>query len=187
MIQQNYLALFRNFIRSKKSLLRKHYLKMSGLAIKGGGNIGKISCKWPKCVEIGSECYIEDGVQFRIAHPFAGTNSISIGDRVFIGEYCQLNCVTKIIVGNDTKIAANTIIVDVSHEIGRHTTINKQPSFGQEIIIGNDVWIGAGAIILKGVVIGNGSVIGAGSLVNKSIPPYQVWAGSPARFIRHRE
>jgi acetyltransferase-like isoleucine patch superfamily enzyme len=180
------LALFRKFVKNKINFLRRCYFQILGLNINKDSTLGKISCDWPGCVQIGIGCHIENWVQFRIAHPFSGTNLISIGNRVFIGEYCQFNCVTKITIGNDTMIAANTTIVDVSHGIDKRTAINKQPSFGNEIVIGNDVWIGAGCIILKGVVIGDGSVVGAGSLVNKSIPPYQIWAGSPARFIRDR-
>lgn len=36
------------------------------------------------------------------------------------------------------------------------------------------------------MTIGDGAVIGAGSVVNKDIPPYQVWAGVPVRFICNR-
>ena len=53
-----------------------------------------------------------------------------------------------------------------------------------EIHIHDNVWIGFNCIILKGVTIGEGSVIGAGSVVTKSVPPFSVYAGNPARFIR---
>ena len=55
-----------------------------------------------------------------------------------------------------------------------------------DISIGNDVWIGYGVKIFKGVTIGNGAVIGACSLVNKSVEPYTIAAGTPARPIRKR-
>ena len=54
------------------------------------------------------------------------------------------------------------------------------------INIGDDVWIGADVKILDGVSIGKGAVIGAGSTVTKSIPDYEVYAGSPAKKILSR-
>ena len=53
-------------------------------------------------------------------------------------------------------------------------------------IIGADVWIGANAVILSGVTVGNGAVIGAGSIVTHDVPPYEIWAGNPAKKIRNR-
>ncbi len=52
--------------------------------------------------------------------------------------------------------------------------------------IGNDVWIGSRTMIKGGVTIGDGAIIGMGSIVTKDIPPYEIWAGNPARFIRKR-
>lgn len=54
-----------------------------------------------------------------------------------------------------------------------------------KVTIEHDAFIGAGCIILKGVTIGACSIVGAGSVVTKSIPPGQVWAGNPAKFIRN--
>lgn len=52
--------------------------------------------------------------------------------------------------------------------------------------IGPDVWIGANAVIKSGITIGCGAVIGAGSVVTHDVPPYEMWAGNPARRIRDR-
>ena len=52
--------------------------------------------------------------------------------------------------------------------------------------IGNDVWIGSGVLIKSGINIGDGAIIGAGSIVTHDVPPYEIWAGSPARLIRKR-
>ena len=52
--------------------------------------------------------------------------------------------------------------------------------------IGNDVWIGSNCLIKAGVKIGNGAVIGMGSVVTHDVPPYEIWAGNPARLIRKR-
>ena len=57
---------------------------------------------------------------------------------------------------------------------------------GYQIIIGNDVWIGSNVLILGGCEIGDGAIIAAGSVVTMSVPPYQIWGGVPAKFIRNR-
>jgi len=53
-------------------------------------------------------------------------------------------------------------------------------------VIENDVWIGMGCYVKAGVTIHTGAVVGMGSVVTHDIPPYEIWAGNPARFIRKR-
>jgi acetyltransferase-like isoleucine patch superfamily enzyme len=44
--------------------------------------------------------------------------------------------------------------------------------------------VGSNATIMCGVTIGDGAVVGAGSVVTKNVPPGEIWAGNPARFLR---
>lgn len=55
-----------------------------------------------------------------------------------------------------------------------------------DVYIGKGAFIGAGSIICNSVTIGENSIIGAGSIVTKDIPPMQVWAGNPAKYIKDR-
>ncbi len=55
-----------------------------------------------------------------------------------------------------------------------------------KVKICDNVFIGMNVIICNSVTIGEGAIVGAGSIVTKDIPPYQVWAGNPARFIKER-
>ncbi len=43
--------------------------------------------------------------------------------------------------------------------------------------------IGVNATILCGITIGEGALIGAGSVLTKDTPPYEIWAGNPAKKI----
>jgi virginiamycin A acetyltransferase len=54
------------------------------------------------------------------------------------------------------------------------------------ITIGHDVWIGQDVSIMPGITIGTGSVIAANSVVTKSVMPYEIVGGNPAKLIRMR-
>ena len=88
----------------------------------------------------------------------------------------------NVYIGNNVTITAGTKILthylDPSAK-GRKFRIG-------EVHIEDDVFIGVNVIICNSVTIGKGAIVGAGSVVTKDIPPYQVWAGNPARYIKER-
>ena len=53
-------------------------------------------------------------------------------------------------------------------------------------MLGNDVWIGQECVIMPGVRIGDGAIVAACSVVVRDIPPYTVFGGNPAKFIKNR-
>lgn len=55
-----------------------------------------------------------------------------------------------------------------------------------DIVIESDVWIGRNVTILSGVHIGRGTTVGAGAVVTKSLPPYCVAIGIPAKPIKFK-
>ena len=67
----------------------------------------------------------------------------------------------------------------------RHFSQNQFEEY-QKTVVGNDVWVGSRCIIKGGVTIGDGAIIGMGSVVTHDIPPYEIWGGCPAHFIRKR-
>jgi acetyltransferase-like isoleucine patch superfamily enzyme len=62
----------------------------------------------------------------------------------------------------------------------------KRPEDDRDVVIEDDVWIGSRAIVLKGVTIGRGAVVAAGAVVTKSVPPYAIAAGTPAKVLKFR-
>jgi acetyltransferase-like isoleucine patch superfamily enzyme len=98
--------------------------------------------------------------------------NLSVGEKTFIGTV-ELALHDKIQIGNNVCINDGVKILTASH--WRHV---KAP-----VIIGDYAWIATNAILLPGVTIGKGGVVGAGAVVSKSVDPYQIVAGNPAKPI----
>jgi len=122
---------------------------------------GVIMC-YPYRLSIGYNVFVNRGVYI------TARAEISIGDNVIIGPYAVINSGCHLYKSKDI------LIRDQGHKLG-------------PISIGNDVWIGAHSVVLPGVTIGEGAVIGAGAIVTRSVPPYAVAVGVPAKVIRYRE
>lgn len=100
-----------------------------------------------------------------------------------VGKYCSLSSPIFIYLGGNhrTDWVTTFPFPDFnSNAVGR-TDASKG-----DVIIENDVWTGANVTIMSGVTIGNGAVIGANSTVTKSVPPYSIVAGNPARVKKYR-
>lgn len=130
-----------------------------------------------KCL-IGSDSTIEDFSTIN-----NGVGDIVIGERTRIGMSNVL--IGPVTIGNDVMFAQNIVVSALNHSF---EDISLPPSLQKvttaEIVIDDEAWIGANAVITAGVRIGKHSVIGAASVVTKSVPPYSVAVGNPARVIR---
>lgn len=113
---------------------------------------------------------------------------LTIGDNVGISSSC-LWIYDYLIIGNNTKIGADTIILDSdAHSLDyqiRMTTDDRKKCISKGINIGNNVLIGTRSIILKGVTVGDRTIIGSGSVVTKSIPSDCIAAGNPCKVIKY--
>jgi acetyltransferase-like isoleucine patch superfamily enzyme len=113
--------------------------------------------------------------------------SISIGSNSSINDNCVIYGMGGLVIGNDVRIAAHTVIVSGNHNFDDpDTPIRLQGVTFAPISVGDDTWIAANVTILAGVEIGNGCVVGAGAVVTKSLPAYSIAVGNPARIIRKR-
>lgn len=121
--------------------------------------------------------------------------SIRNAQNIYLGENVRITmdcCIwpgdeAKIIFGDNVLVGPGVKMMATNHG----TKLEEGPMVFQErmqadIIIGNDVWIGSNAVILKGVTIGDGAIIAAGAVVTKSVDPYAVVGGCPAKFIKFR-
>jgi len=100
---------------------------------------------------------------------------------VHVGKYCAIGDGLRLISSNHS-LQQITLQNKLQHQLTGGSAVGVK----RGITIGHDVWIGDGVMIMPGVEVGNGAVIGAGSVVTKSIVPYSVVAGNPAREIKQR-
>ncbi len=123
---------------------------------------------------------------------------VELGRYSYIGYDCFM---VNVSIGKFCSIANRCCIGGAAHPLDR---VSSSPVFhaGKNImgknfatfpiiqtpqtVIENDVWLGMGVYVKAGVTIHNGAVIGTGSVVTHDVPPYEIWAGNPARFIRKR-
>jgi acetyltransferase-like isoleucine patch superfamily enzyme len=119
---------------------------------------------------------------------------MTYGGTISIGSNCSINPYSIIYghgngvtIGNNVLIAGQTMIIPANHNFENvQIPINQQGTSSKGIKIHNDVWIAAGCKILDGIEIGEGAIIAAGSIVNKSVDPYTIVAGVPAKFVKKR-
>lgn len=132
-----------------------------------------------KNIKIDNEVYIHENVLIR------SNVKIQIGEKTTINRNTCI--LANVVIGKECSIAPNVIMVGSNHLFKDPTTsIKSQGSELLGIIIEDDVWIAANVTILDGVTIGKGSVVAAGAVVNKSVPPYTIVGGVPAKEIGKR-
>lgn len=134
---------------------------------------------------IGEDCYLAE-------------NATVVGD-VVMGKGCSVwfnavlrGDVNSIRIGNHVNIQDGSVLHTLYQksvvEIGDYVSIGHNVTIhGAKI---NDyALIGIGAILLDFAEVGEGAIVAAGSLVlsNTKIPPYTIWGGVPAKFIKNAE
>ena len=101
-----------------------------------------------------------------------------------IGAYCSIAADVAIFLGGEHH--PEWVTTYPFGALWREHEHPEQPKSRGDVTIGNDVWIGREAMIMSGVTIGDGAVVGARALVAKSVPPYTIVGGNPAKPIRPR-
>jgi len=147
-------------------------------------------------------------------HPHALVESPHIGDRTRVWAYAHIlpgavigadcNICDHVFIENDVKLGDRVTVkcgvqlwdglrVEDDVFIGPNATFtndrfprNRQPPVKYpETYIRTGASIGANATILPGITIGQHGMVGAGAVVTRSVPPFSVVVGNPARIERY--
>lgn len=170
-----------NGVKTGKNLIVRGFMK---ILITRNGN-----------VKIGDNLRVNSGNNYNVIGrqqktTFWVEGNLTIGDHVGMSSTAII-CNHSITIGNHVTIGGNTVIYDTDfHSLDpqlRAKGDDRKNAKKKPVIIKDNVFIGAHSTILKGVTIGSNAIIGACSVVTKNIPPNEIWAGNPARYIKSIE
>ena len=142
--------------------LKSCFLKLRGAKI--GKRVNFYPHTW---INTGENLNIGDDVNFSYGVLVTTGGGVTIGDRVLIGYRSQ------ILSGNHHIPPKPERIHGSGHDM-------------KPVVIENDAWIGGNCIVMPGVTIGEGAIIAGGSVVSKSVAPFSIVGGIPAKLIRER-
>ena len=154
------------------------HLPMSGARISFGARRFRQFCAHLILDDCGKWVNIDKGVTF--------ATDIKLGNGSGIGANCSIP--TGVSIGENVMMGIDILMFTNEH--GHDDITVPMSAQGRTpvtpIVIEDDVWIGSRSLIMKGVHIGHGAIIAAGSVVTKDVPAYEIWGGTPAKFLRSR-
>lgn len=191
-----------------RSLSWPSLLGACGKGTQFGANI---SLMHPHRITAGKRCVFGDNCILDARTPEA-ERAIQIGDDVILSHGVMISAIGgEITLGSKIGLGAYTIIRSTKSnpvEIGDYCAIGPHcyicgggnyntsrldipiSQQGHQVMGGsrieNGVWLGAHVSVLGGVTIGHDSIIGTGAVVTKSVPPFSIAVGVPAKVVQTR-
>ncbi len=117
-----------------------------------------------------------------IIHPAASVSSTS---RVGPGSVvlAQTVLTAAVTVGSHVAVMPHVTLTH-GDVIGDFATVASGVCLGGDVRVGRCAYVGAGALVREQCSIGSCALVGMGAVVTRDIPPGEVWAGVPARYLR---
>lgn len=112
--------------------------------------------------------------------------SLILEKNSYFSDYVSINCLEKIVVGENSWIGEGSKLYDHNHAFVTEPEYEwKTREFDTSpIIIGKNVKIYSNVTILKGVTIGDNCIIGSNVTIYKDIPPYSIVINKSENIIK---
>jgi galactoside O-acetyltransferase len=104
--------------------------------------------------------------------------SITGGGRCIVADFAGISSGARILTGTDDFLGGALTGPTIPDEF-------RQVERGL-VVLETHALIGANAVVLPNVTIGEGAAVGAGSVVTRSLAPWTIYAGAPARPVKPR-
>jgi acetyltransferase-like isoleucine patch superfamily enzyme len=116
-----------------------------------------------------------------------------IGSYTHIADRVRLSAAAGIRIGAYSGLATNSCLLSTSDDYSGSSLVGPQvPSHltagrAGEIEMGRLTVLGTNSVVMPGCHLGEGVSVGACSMVNRSLPPWGVYFGTPVKFIGRRD
>jgi putative colanic acid biosynthesis acetyltransferase WcaF len=107
---------------------------------------------------------------------------LTIGDNVWLGEFCWIDNLDYVTIGNNVCISQGALLLTGNHDY----THSSMPYRNAPIVLENGVWIGAKSIVCPGITCYSHSILSVGSVATKNMKDFTIYQGNPAIPIRKR-
>jgi maltose O-acetyltransferase len=107
---------------------------------------------------------------------------ITIGEGTSIGDHCILDGRGGLTIGNSVNFSTGAWVWTMEHELNAADFRGS----AARVVIEDYAWVSCRTVVLPGVTIGRGAVVAAGAVVTKSVQPYAIVGGVPAKKIGER-
>lgn len=108
--------------------------------------------------------------------------NLTVGDWSAIGEDAFIYNLGPVTLGEKVTVSHRAQLCAGTHDYTDPTL----PLIKPPITIHNQAWICADAFVGPGVIVGEGAIVGARAVVMKSIEPWTIVAGNPAKPVKRR-
>ena len=188
---EDLLVLFSRFLTKANTTWMRLTYPFAGF---GKGVSIQYSCDVPRSVsnrmQIGDSVYIAAGTWLTVPErAVGGATVISLGNGCKVGRRCMISAKNRVELEEDVLLGPSVLITDHSHEFSDiNAPIHEQGlTAGGTVRIERNCWLGYGAAVIcvsGELVIGRNSVVGANAVVTRSVPPFSIVAGNPAKVVR---
>lgn len=116
-----------------------------------------------------------------------------VGRHVHIASFCHIGIGGgEVVLGDHSAFASGAKVISGSNRLDGVSCSAASPSSLQRVrrsrtVVEELAFVCAGAVVMPGVTVARGAVLAAGAVATSNIPPWQVWAGVPARFRGMRQ
>jgi len=140
----------------------------------------------PETLEIGNDVRIDDFCTI--------SGNVKLGSYIHIAQFCGLyggeaGIEMEDFSGLSSKVTIYATSNDYSGESMTNPMVPAKYKPGDKeaaVKLGRHVIVGVNSVILPGVEIGEGASVGAMSMCSKSLEPWGIYVGAPARKVKDR-